>query len=131
MKIGRATDGVSAVGKPGTASQFQRRELVAVPVLRRTHESVIFGRNRLRHQRQVICMHWWDRLQPVNARLRAHFFSASEGGVAAPPAVSYSLFMHRTAAVFLLSAFAVSAQSIQYSDSRKVWLLTTRQKIGR
>ena len=24
--------------------------------------------------RQVICMHWWDRLQPVNARLRAHCF---------------------------------------------------------
>jgi hypothetical protein len=23
-------------------------------------------------------MHWWDRLQPVNARLRAHFFSPSE-----------------------------------------------------
>src|ERR1017187_1287480 len=36
MKIGRATGGVSAVGKPGTANQFQRRELVAVPVLRRT-----------------------------------------------------------------------------------------------
>src|ERR1035441_10258537 len=29
-------------GKPGTANQFQRRELVAVPVLRRTHESGIF-----------------------------------------------------------------------------------------
>ena len=42
MKIGRATGGVSAVGKPGTANQFQRRELVAVPVLRRTHESGIF-----------------------------------------------------------------------------------------
>src|ERR1019366_7765221 len=26
-------------------------------------------------------MHWWDRLQPVNARLRAHFSSPSEGGV--------------------------------------------------
>src|ERR1017187_2741852 len=36
MKIGRATGGVSAVGKPGTAHQFRRRELVAVPVLRRT-----------------------------------------------------------------------------------------------
>src|ERR1035438_446776 len=24
-------------------------------------------------------MHWWDRLQPVNARLRAHFFSPSYG----------------------------------------------------
>ena len=24
-------------------------------------------------------MHWWDRLEPVNARLRAHFFSASDG----------------------------------------------------
>jgi hypothetical protein len=35
MKKGRATGGVSAVGKPGTASQFQRRELVAVPALRR------------------------------------------------------------------------------------------------
>ena len=35
--------------------------------------------------------------------------------------------MHRAAALFLLSTFAVSAQSIQYSDSRKVWLLTTRQ----
>ena len=41
--------------------------------------------------------------------------------------MSYSLFMHRAAALFLLTAFAVSAQSIQYSDSRKVWLLTTRQ----
>src|ERR1035438_10642748 len=39
MKIGRATGGVSAVRKPGTANQFQRRELVAVPVLRRAHES--------------------------------------------------------------------------------------------
>src|ERR1017187_361232 len=36
--------GVSAVGKPGTANQFQRRELVAVPVLRRTHGSGIFER---------------------------------------------------------------------------------------
>ena len=44
MIIGRATGGVSAVGKPGTANQFQRRELVAVPVLRRTHESGIFER---------------------------------------------------------------------------------------
>jgi alpha-galactosidase len=35
--------------------------------------------------------------------------------------------MHRAAALFLLSAFAVSAQSVQYSDSRKVWLLSTRQ----
>ena len=39
----------------------------------------------------------------------------------------YTVFMHRAAALFLLTAFAVSAQSIQYSDSRKVWLLTTRQ----
>src|ERR1035438_6556128 len=39
MKIGRATGGVSAVGKPGTANQFQRRELVAVPALRRAHPS--------------------------------------------------------------------------------------------
>src|ERR1017187_6640380 len=44
MRIRRATGGVSAVGKPGTANQFQRRELVAVPVLRRTHESGIFER---------------------------------------------------------------------------------------
>src|ERR1035437_63579 len=29
--------GGSACGKPGTASQFQRRELVAVPALRRAH----------------------------------------------------------------------------------------------
>src|ERR1017187_5671607 len=35
MKMGRATGGVSAVGKPGTANQFQRGELVAVPVLQR------------------------------------------------------------------------------------------------
>src|ERR1019366_6225381 len=35
--------------------------------------------------------------------------------------------MHRTAALFLLSVFTLSAQSIQYSDARKVWLLTTRQ----
>src|ERR1039457_3214679 len=35
--------------------------------------------------------------------------------------------MHRTAALFLLSVFALSAQSIQYSDARKIWLLSTRQ----
>jgi len=33
--MGRSTGGASGVGKPGTANQFQRRELVAVPVLRR------------------------------------------------------------------------------------------------
>ena len=41
--------------------------------------------------------------------------------------MSYSLFMHRASALILLSAFALSAQSIQYSDTRKIWLLTTRQ----
>src|ERR1039457_400826 len=41
MKIGGARGGVSAVGKPGTANQFQRRELVAVPVLRHTKLSPI------------------------------------------------------------------------------------------
>src|ERR1035438_9596749 len=35
--------------------------------------------------------------------------------------------MHRAAAFLLLSVFTLSAQSIQYSDARKVWLLTTRQ----
>src|ERR1019366_5550243 len=47
MKIGRATGGVSAVGKPGTANQFQRRELVAVPVLRRTHRSAFSRESRV------------------------------------------------------------------------------------
>src|ERR1035438_666967 len=32
-------------GKPGTASQFQRRELVAVPVLRRTFRAARFDCN--------------------------------------------------------------------------------------
>ena len=41
--------------------------------------------------------------------------------------MSYSLFMHRASALLLLSVFAVSAQSIQYSEARKTWLLTTRQ----
>src|ERR1019366_7184729 len=44
-----------------------------------------------------------------------------------PTGSCYSLLMHRAAALILLSAFAASAQSIQYSDSRKIWLLTTRQ----
>src|ERR1017187_5961442 len=35
--------------------------------------------------------------------------------------------MHRAAALFLLSVFTLSAQSIQYSDARKIWLLTTEQ----
>src|ERR1035437_2608135 len=35
--------------------------------------------------------------------------------------------MHRAAALFLLWVFTLSAQSVQYSDSRKIWLLTTRQ----
>src|SRR5580765_5034335 len=35
--------------------------------------------------------------------------------------------MNRAAALFLLSLSALSAQSIQYSDARKIWLLTTRQ----
>jgi hypothetical protein len=39
--------------------------------------NVVRRRNRLRHQRQVVCPHWWGRLLPANARLRAHFFSAS------------------------------------------------------
>src|ERR1019366_1255896 len=30
-------------------------------------------------------MHWWDRLQPVNARLRARFFSPLKGMVVASP----------------------------------------------
>jgi hypothetical protein len=38
-------------------------------------------RKRLPHRGQVVGMHWWDRLQPVNARLRAHFFSPSEGAI--------------------------------------------------
>src|ERR1035438_4536574 len=46
MKIGRAAGGVSAVGKPGTANQFQRRELVAVPVLRRAHRSAFSRKSR-------------------------------------------------------------------------------------
>ena len=43
------------------------------------------------------------------------------------PAVSYPLVMHRAAGLILLFAFSASAQSIQYSESRKIWLLTTRQ----
>ena len=27
---------------------------------------------------QVICLHWWGMLQLANARLRTHFFTASE-----------------------------------------------------
>jgi hypothetical protein len=37
--------------------------------------------NRLRHQRQVACSHWWGMLQLANARLRAHFFTASDGAL--------------------------------------------------
>src|ERR1039457_3311392 len=33
----------------------------------------------LPHHGPVVGMHWWDRLQPVNARWRAHFFSPSHG----------------------------------------------------
>src|SRR5664279_83930 len=33
-------------GKPGTASQFQRRELVAVPALRRAHRSAFSRESR-------------------------------------------------------------------------------------
>src|ERR1019366_10102056 len=36
-------------------------------------------RNRLRHQRQVIGLHWWGMLQLANARLRARLFSAFQG----------------------------------------------------
>src|ERR1035438_2614720 len=39
--------GGSAVGKPGTASQFQRRELVAVPALRRAHRSAFSRESRV------------------------------------------------------------------------------------
>jgi alpha-galactosidase len=35
--------------------------------------------------------------------------------------------MHRAVGLILVSAFCVSAQSIQYSEPRKIWLLTTRQ----
>ncbi len=35
--------------------------------------------------------------------------------------------MHRAAGLILLFAFSASAQPIQYSEARKVWLLTTRQ----
>src|SRR5580765_2486506 len=35
--------------------------------------------------------------------------------------------MNRAAALFLLSLSALSAESIQYSESRKTWLITTRQ----
>src|ERR1017187_8571041 len=34
-------------GKPGTASQFQRRELVAVPALRRAHRSAFSRESRV------------------------------------------------------------------------------------
>jgi hypothetical protein len=51
----------------------------------RNHENVrnnaVGRRKRLPHHGQVVCMHWWDRLQPVNARLRAHLFSPSEGAI--------------------------------------------------
>src|ERR1035438_1519061 len=35
------------LGKPGTASQFQRRELVAVPALRRAHRSAFSRESRV------------------------------------------------------------------------------------
>src|SRR4051794_8854360 len=44
-----------------------------------------------------------------------------------PRAVSYPRLMQRTAALLLLSSLALSAQSIQYSESRKTWLITTKQ----
>src|ERR1035438_3065526 len=39
----------AAGGKPGTASQFQRRELVAVPALRRAHRSAFSRESPLRN----------------------------------------------------------------------------------
>src|ERR1017187_2940176 len=39
------------------------------------------GVDRLRHLWQAVCPQWWSRLQPVDARLRAHFFSRSGGTV--------------------------------------------------
>src|ERR1035441_6767020 len=34
-------------------------------------EPIVRRRNRLRHQHKVVCLHWWGRLQPANARWRA------------------------------------------------------------
>src|ERR1035438_7517437 len=40
-------------GKPGTASQFQRRELVAVPALRRAHRSAFSRESRVCGDREI------------------------------------------------------------------------------
>jgi len=45
-------------------------------------ENVVRRRNRLRHHWQVVCLHWWGMLQLASARLRAHFFSPSQGASA-------------------------------------------------
>src|ERR1035438_4507651 len=45
-KRGGVWRGQLGVGKPGTASQFQRRELVAVPALRRAHRSAFSRESR-------------------------------------------------------------------------------------
>jgi hypothetical protein len=37
---------------------------------------------------QVVCLQWWGMLQLANARLRAHFFSASEGAVASSSVIA-------------------------------------------
>src|ERR1039457_3070570 len=49
------------------------------PLPQNLRNNVVRRRNRLRHQPQVVCLQWWGRLQPANARLRAHFFTASHG----------------------------------------------------
>ena len=63
------------------AQRAPGRGLDRSPDPEKVRRNAVGRRKRLPHHGQAVCMHWWDRLQPVNARLRAHFFSPSEGGV--------------------------------------------------
>jgi hypothetical protein len=67
-----AVRGLSCLAKSRLGDR--RQKAIVCPTSEKLRKNAVRRRNRLRHQRQVICMHWWDRLQPVNARLRAHFF---------------------------------------------------------
>ena len=63
-------------------------------------------------------MHWWDRLQPVNARLRANFFSPSEGAVA-----GRRLFLRQSTILFLAAAVLLPAATRpQYGGTLRVEL---------
>src|ERR1039457_816692 len=65
-------------GKP-TRAATARLDADEGPLAEKLRKNEARRRNRLRHHRQVICLHWWGTLQLANARLRAHFFTASEG----------------------------------------------------